>query len=109
MGEGKEDCEGADSAGRREIQDLPAAGELGLLSVHGGAGQEAKMKRQPGLKITAQGVIPDWFPRALPALERQRSERKQESQRAAEQLDIITPEKVLEHFNAAERAGVWIR
>lgn len=67
------------------------------------------MKRQPGLKITAQGVIPDWFPRVLPALEKRRSEKKQESQRATEQHDQITPEKVLENFNAAERAGVWSR
>lgn len=63
------------------------------------------MKRQPGLKITAQGIAPDWFPQALPALEKRRSEKKQESQWAAEQRDLITPEKVLEHFDAAERVG----
>lgn len=67
------------------------------------------MKRQSGLKITAQGIAPDWFPQTLPALEKRRNERKQESQRAAEQLDIITPEKVLEHFSAAERTGTWSR
>lgn len=67
------------------------------------------MKRQPGLKITAQGVIPDWFPESLPAFEKRRSEKKQKSQRAAERHDLITPEKVLENFNAAERAGVWSR
>ncbi len=67
------------------------------------------MKRQPGLKITTQGIVPDWFPEALSALEKRRSEKKQESQRAAERRDLITPEKVLEHFGAAERVGVWSR
>lgn len=67
------------------------------------------MKRHPGLKITAQGVIPDWFPKVLPALKKRRSEKKQESQRAAEQCDFITREKVLENFDAAEMAGTWSR
>ena len=67
------------------------------------------MKRQPGLEITARGIVPDWFPKVLPALKKRRSEKKQESQRAAEQRDLITPEKVLEHFNAAERTGTWSR
>ncbi len=109
MGAGQEDREGENSAGRWAIQDLSTAGELGFLPVHGGTGKEAKMKNQPGLKITAQGVIPDWLPEALPALERRRSEKKQQSQRAVERHDLITSEKVLEHFNAAERAGMWSR
>lgn len=67
------------------------------------------MKRQPGLKITAQGIAPDWFPEAQRALEKRRSEKKQVSQRAAEQRDFITPEEVLEHFSAAVKAGVWGR
>lgn len=67
------------------------------------------MNRQPGLKITAQGVIPDWFPKVLPALEKRRSEKKQESKQAAEQGDLITPERVLENFNAAKIAGTWSR
>ncbi len=68
-----------------------------------------KMTKQPGLKITAQGIAPDWFPKVLSALEKRRSEKKQESQRVAEQHGLITPEKVLEHFNAAERTGTWSR
>lgn len=65
------------------------------------------MNRQPGLKITAQGVVPDWFPKVPPALEKRRSEKKQESKQAAEQSDFITREKVLKHFDAAKMAGVW--
>lgn len=67
------------------------------------------MKRQPGLKITAGSIAPDWLPQALSALEKRRSEKKQESQRDGEQRDFITPAKVLEHFNVAERMGVWSR
>jgi hypothetical protein len=66
------------------------------------------MKSQPGLKITAQGIVPDWFSEAPRALERRRRERRQGSQRAAEG-GLITPEKVLEHFSAAGRAGTWSR
>ena len=67
------------------------------------------MPNQPGLKITAQGVVPDWFPKVLPALKKQQDTRKHESQQAAEQRDLITPEKVLEHFNTAEKNGTWGR
>lgn len=67
------------------------------------------MNNQPGLKITAQGIVPDWFPKVLPALKERKNKRKQESQQAAEQCDFITSEKVLEHFNAAERAEMWNR
>ena len=70
---------------------------------------EGRMKRQHGLKITAKGITPDWFRGVLPALEKQRSSRKQKSQQAAEQRGLITPEKVLEHFNTAEKNGTWSR
>ncbi len=68
-----------------------------------------EMKRQPGLKITAQGIVPDWFPKVLSVIEKRRREAKQKSQQAVEQCDLITREKVLKHFNSAEGAGVWNR
>lgn len=88
MGAGKEDCEGANSAGIQEIQGLSAAGELGLLPVHGGARKEAKMKSQPGLKITAQGIVPDWFSKAKAEIEASREALKRDS-RNTEDLDCL--------------------
>ena len=69
------------------------------------------MKRQPGLglKITVKGIAPDWFQKVLPALEKRQGRRKHESQQAAVQHGLITPEKVLEHFNTAEKNGTWSR
>jgi ADP-heptose:LPS heptosyltransferase len=64
------------------------------------------MPNQPGLKITAQGVVPDWFPQAIDELKKRKGEAKQDERRD-EQRDFITRKKILFHFSAAEDAGTW--
>ena len=52
---------------------------------------------------------PAWLQDAMAQLNARRAAKKQKKQQAAESRDIITSEKVMEHFNAAERAGTWSR
>ncbi len=62
------------------------------------------MTKQP-----AQGITAEQYRAALALLAAQREAKKQMEQQAAKQLGLITTEKVLEHFSAAERIGLWNR
>jgi hypothetical protein len=102
MGAGKENCEGTEG--------VAAKGELGLLPIFGRPGKEDKMNCQEnGLRITAQGITPDWLPQAKTQLSARREAKRREAQQSADQHDLITPEEVMEHLNAAERNGIWSR